>query len=81
MFKTWLFFVNLVDSWLFLDKTWLFFRYQYTWWYHRAGCTTTAKTNDLEFGPGAEPGTWDSDLLVGYHGEPKVNLFHNVRII
>ena len=21
------------------------------------------------------------DLLVGYHGEPKVNLFHNIRII
>ena len=20
-------------------------------------------------------------LLVGYHGEPKVNLFHNIRII
>ena len=21
------------------------------------------------------------NLLVGYHGEPKVNLFHNIRII
>ena len=21
------------------------------------------------------------DLLAGYHGEPKVNLFHNIRII
>ena len=26
-------------------------------------------------------GLQDCHLLVGYHGEPKVNLFHNIRII
>ena len=26
-------------------------------------------------------GLGESNLLVGYHGEPKVNLFHNIRII
>ena len=28
-----------------------------------------------------KPGNSSLDLLVGYHGEPKVNLFHNRRII
>ena len=29
----------------------------------------------------SESGSGAVFLLVGYHGEPKVNLFHNIRII
>ena len=44
-------------------------------------CDRSQNPEDPNSPKATKPYTLDLNLLVGYHGEPKVGLFHNIRII